>query len=301
MAGERFHIVDVFAESPCTGNQLAVFPDAGHLSGTAMQTLALEMGYAESSFILGGEDADGAWPVRIFTPFEEVPFAGHPTLGTAFVIRTMLLDAPRDEVALAVKAGRIPVRFESDAADAPGFMRQRPPEFGATVPHEPLAAALGVEPADLDTDHPAQVVSTGIPFLIVPFRALDGVRRARLREERYDALVEAHGHPAVFLACPEAFDAGNQFHARMFAPRYGVPEDAATGSANGCFAGWLVRHRYRGAATVDARVEQGHAIRRPSLLSLRAREGDDGIEVEVGGRVHAIATGELTVDTADLS
>lgn len=292
--GHRFYIVDVFAESKYAGNQLAVVTDAATLTPEQMQRIARETNFSETTFLVSGEKEGGGWDVRIFTPTSEIPFAGHPTLGTAFVIRQELLQSPRDEITLNLGVGPIPVRFVDPAGERGVlWMRQRPPVFGGHVDHATIAAVLGLEPRDVDDRFPAQAVSTGLGFLVVPIRSLGAVRRARIDRDRYDELVRTRGHGSIYFFSSQTLDAANQIHARMFADSFGVPEDPATGSAAGCLGGYLVQHRYFGVDTVDARVEQGHEIGRPSLLRVRAREKSDTIEIEVGGKVVLVARGEL--------
>jgi trans-2,3-dihydro-3-hydroxyanthranilate isomerase len=290
----RFYIVDVFAESRYTGNQLAVVTDAGSMIREEMQQIAREMNFSETSFVASAEKPDGSFDVRIFTPAREVPFAGHPTLGTAFVIREELLERPRDEVILELGVGQIPVRFVDPGGERGVlWMRQRPPEFGEQVEHASIAEVLRLELRDVDDRFPVQEVSTGLPFLIVPIRSLAAVRRARIDRERYDELCEKRNIRAIYFFCPQTRDAANGIHARMFADYFGVAEDPATGSACGCLGGYLVRHRYFGRDALDVRVEQGHEIGRPSLLRVRARERGETVEIEVGGKVVMVARGEL--------
>ena len=294
MAGFKFHIVDVFAESKYAGNQLAVVLDAGALASDRMQQIARETNFAETTFVLSSEPRDGGWDVRIFTPREEVPFAGHPTLGTSFVIREEFLGPTAERVALNLGVGRIPVRFHrSEDGSEVLWMQQKPPEFGATVDPATIARVLGLDAGDIDDRYPVQHVSTGLPFLLVPVKSLGAVRRARLVADRYAEAIRDHDAKAIFFFCREALDPENQIHARMFAEHFGVPEDPATGSANGCLAGYLVRHRVLDGDSIDVRVEQGYSIQRPSLLRLNARENDGRIEVSVGGKVVPVARGEL--------
>jgi len=290
----RFYIVDVFAESKYTGNQLAVVTDAGSLMREEMQQIAREMNYSETSFLVSAEKPDGSFDVRIFTRASEVPFAGHPTLGTAFVIREELLERPRDEVTLGLGVGPILVRFVDPGGERGVlWMRQRPPEFGEQVEHASVAELLRLDTRDVDDRFPVQEVSTGLPFLIVPIRSLAAVRRARIDRERYDELCEKRNIKAIYFFCSQTREAANQIHARMFADCFGVPEDPATGSACGCLGGYLVRHRYFGRDTLDVRVEQGYEIGRPSLLRVRARERGEAVEIDVGGKVVMVARGEL--------
>lgn len=294
MKGKAFHIVDVFAETRYAGNQLAVVLDAGDVDTATMQAFARETNFSETTFVTSNEMRGGGYDVRIFTPREEVPFAGHPTLGTAFVIRRELAGETCRSVVLNLGVGSIPVTFERDAAGGELlWMRQMAPEFGESVDVGTMAAVLGLESSDFDTRHPIQEVSTGLPVLIAPLRGLDAVKRCRVDRSRYDALVRDRPAKCVMVFCAEPYDDENDLNARMFADYFGVPEDPATGSANGCLAGYLARHRYLGSDDVDARVEQGCEIGRPSRLYLRAAERGAEIEVRVGGRVQPCAHGVL--------
>jgi trans-2,3-dihydro-3-hydroxyanthranilate isomerase len=270
-----FYIVDVFAEERYAGNQLAVVLGAGDLSSGEMQRMASEMNYSETSFVLSGEG--DAHRVRIFTPTEELPFAGHPTLGTAYVIQHTIIREPAERLVIEVPAGRIPVDLGEVL-----WMRQLPPTFGEERDREAAARSLGLKECDLDPELPVETVSTGIPFLIVPLRDLDALRRCRppgMRESIYAFCPGSHG------------DGPGDLSARMFAGGIGVAEDPATGSAAGCLAAYLVEHR---GAPVDLRVEQGYEIGRSSLLHLRARRDETGtVQVSVGGRVQMVARGEL--------
>jgi len=283
-----FHIVDVFAERKYAGNQLAVVLDADCLTGDEMHKITQEFGYSETSFVLSQEAVDGGYPVRIFTPGSEIPFAGHPTLGTAAVIREELLSPVAGDVALDVAAGLIPVTF-GDVL----WMRQRPPELGDILDSSLAARTIGLEAADIGAGHPVQVVSTGLPAIIIPLKNLEALKRCRLDRERYRELADAAGSTNLYIFCPEPHESENDLAARMFADDLGVPEDPATGSAAGCLAAYLAEHRYLGDGPVDVRLEQGYEIGRPSLLYLRAEKSPEGIAVEVGGKVQMVARGEL--------
>jgi trans-2,3-dihydro-3-hydroxyanthranilate isomerase len=288
MKNPTFYIVDVFAEEKYVGNQLAVVRGAERLPDETLQKIASEMNYSETTFILSEEEKDGGYDVRIFTPGEEVPFAGHPTLGTAFVLRREVLARPVERLSLNLKAGKIPVTFGEVL-----WMEQLPPVFGDTPDPALTAHALGLDEADLDDRYPVQEVSTGLPFIVTPLKRLDALKRCRIDQERYSELVAGREARAILVFTPEPHDEGNDLSARMFAPALGVPEDPATGSANGCLAGYLVEHRYLSADSIDIRVEQGYEIGRPSLLYLRAQRSDAGISVSVGGKVQMVARGEL--------
>jgi len=287
-----FSIVDVFAEERYAGNQLAVVRRAEGLTGEAMQKIAREFNFSETTFILGDRKRRGGYDVRIFTPAAELPFAGHPTLGTAFIIQQDLIKAPVRRVVLNLKIGPIPVSF-AYRGRRPGvlWMKQIQPRFGITLEARRVAPVLGLEKGDLDPRFPVQEVSTGIPFVIVPVKTLEAVKRSGFRADKSAGLT-AEGK-AFLLFAPQTHTSGNDLHVRVFAHCYGVAEDPATGSANGCLAGYLARHRFFGGRRIDVRVEQGYEIGRPSLLLLRAGEKAGRIEVFVGGRVIRVARGRL--------
>ena len=285
--GLTFYIVDVFAEEKYAGNQLAVVRGGAGLSDKALRKIALEMNYSETAFVLSDWETDGGYEVRIFTPGREVPFAGHPTLGTAYVIRHEILAQPVEQTTLNLKAGKITVTFGEVL-----WMRQLPPTFGPTMDPAPAARALGLDAKDLDDRFPVQEVSTGLPALIVPLRNLDALGRCKLDWERYLELAGPGKNLYVFCPGSHAEGPGN-LSARMFANDLGVPEDPATGSAAGCLAGYLAQHRYLETDSVDVRVEQGYEIGRPSLLYLRASREGEAITVHVGGKVQMVARGEL--------
>ncbi len=284
-----FSIVDVFAETKYAGNQLAVF--RGPVPEALMQSLAQEMHYSETTFITSETPRDGGYDVRIFTPAAEVPFAGHPTLGTAHILRTAVASQPIERTTLNLKVGQIPVRF--DAATGAYWMQQNPPQFGQQLDPARLAAVLGLEPGDVDPRFPVEEVSTGLGFMIVPLRSLASLQHAHVDRDRYLNLIASTEAKLILIFCPEARSAENQLSVRVFGEYYGVPEDPATGSGNGCLAGYLARHRYWGQPAIAARVEQGHQVGRPSLLHLKAADAVDGFRVEVGGRAITVATGEL--------
>jgi trans-2,3-dihydro-3-hydroxyanthranilate isomerase len=282
-----FYIVDVFAEEKYAGNQLAVVRGGAGLADETLQKIALEMNYSETTFVLSEKVIEGGYDVRIFTPGDEVPFAGHPTLGTAYVIQHEILASPVASISLKLKAGEIPVTFGEVL-----WMRQLPPTFGATLDSALVARTLNLETADLDGHFPVQEVSTGLPALVVPLRALDALRRCKVDWERYTEVAGPGKNLYVF--CPEPHDGGpGDLSARMFANDLGASEDPATGSAAGCLAAYLLEHGYLGTDSVDVRVEQGYEIGRPSLLYLQATRDRDEIRVDVGGKVQMVARGEL--------
>ncbi len=294
MAKYDFYIVDVFAESKFAGNQLSVFKDASGISEKEMQQIAREISFSETTFIRSDQKKNGGFDVRIFTPKREIPFAGHPTLGTAFIIAQEILKKPVDEVILNLKVGQIPVRFDrKKSGDDILWMKQIPPAFGRPINAEKIASALSLRKNDIDYKFPAVEVSTGTPFLIVPLKSLDALRRAEINRKEFSDLIKNRQGKAVLIFSSETYYVKNNLNVRVFAHYYGVPEDPATGSANGCLAGYLVKYKYFDKDNINIRVEQGYEIGRPSLLLLKAQPSDKQIEVYVGGRSQMIAQGKL--------
>jgi trans-2,3-dihydro-3-hydroxyanthranilate isomerase len=294
MQTHTFYIVDVFAERKYEGNQLAVFRKTKDLSDADMQTFAREMHFSETTFIMSDEKRDGGYDVRIFTPEHEIPFAGHPTLGTAFIIQREIIGQSVEKVVLNLRVGQIPVDFKYKGKDVENlWMKQINPTFGTTFDRQTLSQVLNIDPADIDDRYPIQEVSTGTPFFMVPLKTLSAVKRANINRDRFFSLIENTQAKAILIFCPETIRDDNDLTVRVFADYYGVPEDPATGSANGCLAGYLVKHRYFGKDRIDIKVEQGHQISRPSLLFLKAEKKAEEISVLVGGRVQMVARGEF--------
>jgi trans-2,3-dihydro-3-hydroxyanthranilate isomerase len=300
MADRPFHIVDVFAERKYAGNQLAVVRNAADLSTDEMQAIAREMAYSETTFVERAEpEADGGWEVRIFTPTDEIPFAGHPTLGTAHVVREHLAEDAEEDVVLNLGVGQIPVEVETVDGAETLWMTQRAPAFREDLSHEDLAAVLSLPVDALDEAYPVQVVSTGLPTIVVPVTDRDALASIRVDDAAYERVTGGREAKNVLAVCPDPRDEDNDLAVRVFAPGLGVPEDPATGSSNGCLAAYLARRRYLGSPSVDVRVEQGYEMDRPSLLHLRATDegepGDPGesVTVEVGGSVQPVAEGRL--------
>ena len=293
MKNLTFYIVDVFAEEKYAGNQLAVVRGAKALSDAEMQRIAKEMNYSETTFVLSDEKRDGGYDVRIFTPEKELPFAGHPTLGTAFVIQREIVRGQIDKIILNLKVGQIPVTFIYDEKHKDVlWMKQIEPTFGQTFSAESISRILGLDAREIDSKFVVQEVSTGVPFIIVPLKTLDALKRARISRDKYFEFIENTQAKAVLVFSPETYCKENDLNVRVFAD-YGVSEDPATGSANGCLAGYLVKHRYFGKPRINIRVEQGYEIGRPSLLLLKTEDKEEKIDVHVGGKVVMSAKGEL--------
>lgn len=292
----NFYIVDVFAVGKYTGNQLAVFTGdgVGELSDVQMQRIAKEMNYSETTFIPSTEMRDGGYDVRIFTPEKELPFAGHPTLGTAYIIQQEIVKNWVERLILNLKVGQIPVNLHyADESVEWLWMEQKTPTFGQGFSADKIASVLNLDGSEIDSRFPIEEVSTGVPFIIVPLKNLEAIKRIKVNKDKYFELIEKTQAKAILVFCPETYSQENHLNVRMFADYLGVPEDPATGSANGCLAGYLVEYSYFGSEAINLRVEQGYEIGRPSLLLLKAQRGKQGIEVSVGGKVILVAKGEF--------
>jgi trans-2,3-dihydro-3-hydroxyanthranilate isomerase len=289
----RFVQLDVFTSRPLEGNQLAVFSDARGLSDGEMQKLARETNLSETTFILPRDAAverREGHKVRIFTVNEELPFAGHPTLGTAWYLRQ---HSNSDEIVLDLKVGKIAVRFEQRDGLLFGEMRQAEPTFGQLHEHAAVAKVLGLPVAELDENSPIQTVSTGMPFTMVPFRSLAALQKLNIGWYQMAPYLAGIGSPAFFyFVCRETVDPRATLHARMI---FYNGEDPATGSAAGCCAAWAVRY---GVLATEAQglIEQGVETRRPSFIYIRAGKAGDAVtNVRVGGNVVQVIDGEVTM------
>lgn len=290
----RFYIVDVFAERQYAGNQLAVVVGDADLSPETMQQIAQETNYSETTFVTSAPEADGGYRVRMFTPAREIAFAGHPILGTAWVVRHHVAAAVSDLVRLNLVVGPVPVSFESspEAGDVAWFLAPSM-SLGPPCAPEPIAAALGLARADIDTQAPVQQISAGTSILMVPLRSLEALRRCKLDLEKFASLAAAGLLPLVYLFCRQTHHAGNDLCARFFFEANGVREDAATGNGAAFLGAYLLEHRLFPEPEVSLRIEQGYEIGRPSLVMLRARVAGGSPEVHVGG--HVIPTIEGTL------
>jgi trans-2,3-dihydro-3-hydroxyanthranilate isomerase len=245
LSKSSFYIVDVFAERKYAGNQLAVFRDAKELCEMEMQQIAREMNFSETTFVLSDEKHDGGYDVRIFTPKTEVSFAGHPTLGTAYIIQKEIIKKPINEIILNLRIGKIPVFFGGvkQGSDVL-WMRQRAPVFGATYEPDLVSKILSLDIEEIDDRFPIQSVSTGLPTVIVPLKTLKSMKRARVVNSKYLKFTADIEAKTLLIFCPETYNRQNDLNVRFFAGRYGIPEDPATGSGNGCLAGYLIKYRY---------------------------------------------------------
>jgi len=283
--------IDVFTDRALAGNALAVCLDGRGLTTEQMQDIARETNLSETTFVVPGDptaERQKAVRVRIFTVQEELPFAGHPTLGTAFVLRG---SSAAPEIRLQLNVGTVPVRFE-DSPGQPAFgeMTQLDPKFEVQHDRGAVATALGLSIGDLDPNLPIETVSTGVPFTVTPIRALKVLQTLRIDPARTSEYLAQSGGKFFYFVCRETGNAATRLHARMLF--YGG-EDPATGSAAGCATAWMVAH---GVAQSDERVliEQGVEMKRPSRIFVRASKSDNRVvNVRVGGNAVEVMRGQM--------
>lgn len=267
--------------------------DAKNLAELEMQKIANETHFSETTFITSDQQSDDSYKVRIFTPSTEVPFAGHPTLGTAFVIKNFMSTQKSKRVILDLKVGKIPITFEKKkGGEEILWMQQNTPVFGKVFSVNLFEKLLSLHADDFDLSFPIQEVSTGLPFIIVPLKTLDAVKRVRINQSILTQLTKEI-QAGILVFSLQTYHKENELNVRVFVDIFGIPEDPATGSGNGCLAAYLVENRYFGSSKIDITVEQGFEINRPSLLYLESEKKSKNIEVLVGGKVFLVAKGEL--------
>jgi trans-2,3-dihydro-3-hydroxyanthranilate isomerase len=267
----RFVTLDVFTDRRFAGNPLAVVLQADGLDQAAMQAIAREFNLSETVFVLPPYDPSHRARYRIFTPKEEVAFAGHPTVGTAVLLALLDGGGAARELVLEANIGPVPCQVEAggEGGKATFALPALPAEAGAPPPAEALAAALGIAVNDIGFGAFApSCFSAGIGFTFAPLKSLDAVRRALADTARRASAPAAPAHRALYVFCAETAERGHDFHARMFAPSYGVPEDPATGSAAAAFAGVLARFGGLKDGAHSFTLEQGYEMGRPSLIKL---------------------------------
>jgi trans-2,3-dihydro-3-hydroxyanthranilate isomerase len=282
---------DVFTAKRLEGNSVAVFFDARGLGDAEMQAIAREMNLSETTFVFPREEAverERGVRVRIFTVQEELPFAGHPTLGTAFALRG---DSGAKEIVLDLNVGKVPVRFDDETGEAAfGEMSQVDPVFGIRHDCEAVARATGLRVEDFDSSLPIETISTGLPFTVTPLKSLAVIQHLHVDLSRAAEYLERTKGKFLYFVCRETVDPAARLHARMF---FYNGEDPATGSAGGCTAAWMVAH---GVAQPNERVliEQGIEMQRSSRIFVRAaRDGNRVVNVRVGGNAIEVMRSEV--------
>ena len=296
----QFYTADVFTDTLFGGNQLAVLPDARGLTTEQMAAITREFNYSESTFVFPPENPKHTRRVRIFTPGGELPFAGHPTVGTAHVLAAIgeiPLTGAETRIVLEENVGPVPVVIRAcdgkpDFAQLSVAMLPRVSE--PAVSRETLASMLSLEPDDLLAgEYTPQNVTCGLPFLLVPLRNRRAVARSRLRLDQWERSLKGNEYEMVMVFAADGERPGSDMHARMYGPSAGVFEDPATGSACACLAGYLAARTPRDG-TLRWVVEQGFEMGRPSIIEIEADKQAGKITgVRVGGRTILVSKGEL--------
>jgi trans-2,3-dihydro-3-hydroxyanthranilate isomerase len=303
MSQFRYVTADVFTSQPYGGNQLAVFPDARHIPEHRLLDVTREFNFSETTFVYPAREPTHTRRVRIFTPGAEVPFAGHPTVGTAHVLATIgEIPLAGDETRIVFEEGVGPVPVMIRALDGrPTFSQlsvAKLPEAGPPPPpRAALARVLGLGESDLlDGEWSPEPFSCGLPFLFVGLRDRDAVARAHIRLDEWQSTLAGQWAPEVFVFARGGERPGTDFRARMFAPGLRVAEDPATGSACAAFAGYLVARDARRDGTLHWTVEQGFEMGRPSILEIEAdvRHGAP-VAVRVGGASVLMSEGTMEI------
>ena len=299
----HFHTCDVFTDSVFGGNPLAVFPDGRGLDDGQMQRIAREFNLSETVFVLPPDDAAHTRRLRIFTPARELPFAGHPTVGTAHVLAVIgeiALEGGETRIVFEEGVGPVPVTIRAKGG-APVFAQltaAQPPEVGPPPPADAvISAALGLDAADIGNGGmAASAVSCGTPFLFVPLRDAAALVRIAVDTGRWRAAFADYWTSGVFAFTPGGERPGSDISARMFSPLWGIAEDPATGAAATALGGYLALRDPRGDAQLAWRVEQGFAMGRPSIIEVEAdRRGGQVAEIRVGGASVMVSEGDFDV------
>jgi trans-2,3-dihydro-3-hydroxyanthranilate isomerase len=301
-ARHRYLTLDVFTNRPFSGNQLAVFPDARAIPDDRLADIAREFNLSETVFVYPPSDPKHTRRLRIFTPAEELPFAGHPTVGTAYALAAtgeVKLTGPETRIILEEGVGPVPVMIRG-AGHEPTFAQltaAKLPEIGPPAPGRThLAEMLALDAADiLGGMSSPQAVSCGLPFLFVPVRDRDAVRRARVRMDHWEATLKSYFAPQLMVFSRDAEQPGVDIHARVFVPGLAVPEDPATGSAAAALGGYLAARETASDATLKWVVEQGMEMGRPSMLHVEVdKAGGETAAVRVGGECVMMSEGAIS-------
>ena len=294
MDQRKYYLLDVFTDERFGGNPLAVFPDGEGLTSEQMQTIAAELNLSETVFIVEADDAEHDCRLRIFTPARELAMAGHPTIGTAFLLATLGdIEVPGQAV-FEEGVGPIAVQLvNTDKGDFRVFMQQPLPQFERTIDDRTvLANLLSLEPEMVRDDVPAQVVSTGVPFLYIPLVSLDAIQQSRLRTDLWEQHI---GDVDIFIFTMETLNAEHHVHSRMFAPTMNIREDPATGAASGPLGAYLVHYGLLSAEqATEIIAEQGFEMGRPSLIGIHISSTDGMItDVKISGSAVIVGEGLL--------
>ena len=277
----KFYITDVFTSTKYSGNQLATIIVDSELPESTMLKIAREFNFSETTFVISPKANSNSFKTRIFTPASEIPFAGHPTLGTAFLMHKFY-SPNTDKIILKLIIGNILVNVSSHIL----WMTQKKATYHEFYTKDVIARLLNIDEGEIRTDLPIQIVSTGLPALIIPLKSLDSVKRTKPTNNLYNKLFNGKNDLTLYVFSEETYNNDNNFNARVFFNAFGIREDPATGSATGCLGGYLSKHLNK---EINISIEQGFEIDRKSILKLNVT---DNI-IKVGGSVSLTANGEL--------
>ncbi len=293
----KFYQVDVFTGTPLGGNPLAVFVGAEGLDEGSMQKIAREMNLSETTFVVPSSDREADFEVRIFTPSKELPFAGHPVIGTAHVLREIgKVSSDQKIIQLKLRIGTIPVYVEEDGRL---FMEHPQAEFLQIVTSVDLVAeSIGLPSSAIDPRWPCQIVSTGIPALFVPIKTLVSMQQIKINSAKLLEIFTQFGTDMIYVFTTETLDSSSTLHSRLFAPFIGVPEDPATGSASGAVGAYLAKHCVIEKDTLGSiKIEQGYEMKRPASIYVQVKqEGTTIKSIRVGGESVTIIQGQLKIE-----
>ena len=298
----EFYLLAVFTSQKFGGNQLAVFIDLeDEVSTENMLSIARELHFPEITFVKENHHNE-KFDVRIFTPEYEVPFAGHPLLGTSFVISKYLLPSPKESIVLNLKHSNIRIDLTSmnDIDKSDFIMEQTEPEFITTYRSQEIADGLDIDVKVLDLQQPIEEISTGLPYIIIPVRSLESINQVQLdsrkviefltQKKKYKTNSITGLTTSLFFVTEETFEKSNSFNTRMFCIENGdLIEDAATGSANGCFLAYLLKNK---SSEISAIVEQGFQMGRKSYIQLEGKLKNNIYSIKIGGQVVDLSRGK---------
>ncbi len=284
----KYYITDVFAIGKYSGNQLATFIVDKKLDTETMQRIAQEVNYSETTFITSDKQKNKGYDVRIFTPKAEIDFAGHPTLGTAYIINEFIELKKRKLIKLNLKVGQISVEIRNYMY----WMKQVQPEFSEAMDAKYMAKMLNLNYTDIDLEFPILGVTTGLPFTILPLKNKAALLKCKLDMTIYDEFIKSNWAKGVMVFCRGGYTSLQNFSVRVFVPWLGITEDPATGSAAGCLAAYLLKNNFYRTSFISISTGQGYEINRPSDLSIQASINKNVYTIEVGGDIEMIASGE---------
>jgi trans-2,3-dihydro-3-hydroxyanthranilate isomerase len=293
----NYYLIDVFTNEQFGGNQLAVFPDGESVPEELMQKIARELNFSETTFVFPPKKSENDFKLRIFTPYKEIPLAGHPTIGSAFaLLHNKSISKEKNGIVFEEGVGDIPVSFSKSDKNLIITMKQPLPTWGATIEKDKIAKILSLSTDDILDNTPIQVVSTGIPFLYIPVKDLKSIKNIKLRLDLYEEHLKNFETNNIFVFTTETERPTSFIHSRMFAPGIGISEDPATGSAQGPLGAYLVKYKIAKAGQTII-SEQGFEMGRPSIIYIDIESNNDVISsVKVGGQSVLVGEGSIFIN-----